>query len=119
MTGFTSIKWLESYGSSGVTYSLYYSEDESFWTEVASNLTETSYEWNTPTVPNNRYVLKVVASSPKGDLVEAYSNDWLHINNEDTLTDTDGNGGITPSWTFLIAAFAVLSVIVVTRSKRK
>jgi parallel beta-helix repeat protein len=119
VTGITSIQWLESYGCSGVTYSLYYSEDEIFWTELASGLTDTSYEWNTTTMPNNPYVLKVIASCPKGEPVEAYSNDWLDIYNEDIPTDTDDNGGISPSWTFLIAVFAVLSVIVAKRFKQK
>ncbi|MFX0211594.1 MAG: nitrous oxide reductase family maturation protein NosD [Candidatus Hodarchaeota archaeon] len=127
LSGVVTFHWLESFGcpDKTVTYSLYYSSvGSNTWNEIASGLTQSyGVEWDTLTVPNAEYDLKVVASCSGVESVEGFSDGtytlWNEITESNGTTDDNGNGGIAPSWTFLITFLAVISVLVVKRSNQK
>ncbi|MHA2030890.1 MAG: right-handed parallel beta-helix repeat-containing protein, partial [Candidatus Kariarchaeaceae archaeon] len=102
LIGVVTIQWSASVDSLGqnVTYSVFYSSDRgSTWTLLASELTETSYDWNTTTVSDgHNYRIKVVASS-EGLSTEIILPDIFTIDN------------IPPNFSFLIMGLAVIAII--------
>ncbi len=58
-----------------VTYSLFYSNDNgATFTQIATGLTEQTYDWNTASLPNGQYRLKIVANDGNGLTAEHVSN---------------------------------------------
>ncbi|KKL09210.1 hypothetical protein LCGC14_2568140, partial [marine sediment metagenome] len=71
-----TISWLEATDSWGheLVYDLYYSNDNgNTWEFLALDLTSTSFNWDTTTVNNGEYIIKVVARDTEGASIEAFS----------------------------------------------
>ena len=105
LSGSISITWTEVNDSHGhqVYYSLYYSADAgSTWNLIIANLTVTSYSWDTTTLPDGEYLLKVTATDGKGLSVEDTSDEAFIIqnNSQTTQTSTQTSTHQTPTTTF-------------------
>ncbi|MFX1252629.1 MAG: right-handed parallel beta-helix repeat-containing protein [Promethearchaeota archaeon] len=71
------IQWTVSVDSFNhhVNYAIFYAESySSTWIFIIADLMKTSYSWDTTTIPDGQYVLKVVATESTGLTAEAYSN---------------------------------------------
>ncbi|UCG01429.1 MAG: right-handed parallel beta-helix repeat-containing protein [Candidatus Heimdallarchaeota archaeon] len=85
LKGMVTIQWAASTDSLGqeVTYSLYYSPDDgSTWIPIVSDLTTTTYTWNTTTVPDGaNYKIKVVTTSSDGLTSENILGEVFSVHN--------------------------------------
>ncbi len=80
LSGTVEIKWNGSVDSLGhsVYYSLYYTPDNgTTWTALVVNTTTTSFLWDTTTVLNGTYKLKLVATDFHGLQVEIVSGTFV------------------------------------------
>ena len=87
VSGSITINWLTSKdtwnSSEPITYVLYYSADGgNHWTILTGPMTTTSYSWDTNTVVDGSYLLKVVASNSQGLTAEYVMNGIFTIQNE-------------------------------------
>ncbi|MFX0206557.1 MAG: hypothetical protein ACFFDT_11280, partial [Candidatus Hodarchaeota archaeon] len=80
-----TVQWVASTDSLGqtFTYSLYYSPDNgSTWILIVSDLTTTTYTWNTTTVPDgSKYKIKVVTTSSDGLTSENILEEVFSVHN--------------------------------------
>ena len=120
LMGVITIKWLESYGCVGktVTYSVYYCDtatSQSF-TEIATGLTTTEYDWDTNTVPDgDNYAIKVVASCFGVESAESRVGNALIIWNwteETPTTEPTTEPEISPSWSILLGFLAFIGLFI-------
>lgn len=83
-----------------VNYSIYYSADNSSWTRIVANLSQSIlyWEWITSTVADGQYLLKVVATDAFGAQSEDITALYFTIANAHILSNptlTAPNGGET------------------------
>ncbi|MFW9856638.1 MAG: hypothetical protein ACFFFG_16420 [Candidatus Thorarchaeota archaeon] len=111
LNGTVTVEWMASldYFSHSTAYTLYYSSDEgTTWTELTNSVTTISYSWNTSMVSNGfSYLIKAVATSSEGVLMEDVSDSPFTINNE-TSTPTFS---ISPGMTGFILISALGTII--------
>ncbi|MFX1256008.1 MAG: right-handed parallel beta-helix repeat-containing protein [Promethearchaeota archaeon] len=82
-------------GSYSAIYSIYYSNDSGItWSELASELTGSSFQWDTSTLSDGYYQVKVVANCSAGFTTEGISSLIIH-NNLSPPTVLNPNGGET------------------------
>ncbi|MFX0209735.1 MAG: right-handed parallel beta-helix repeat-containing protein [Candidatus Hodarchaeota archaeon] len=81
-----TIQWTPSIDSwdHNVRYTLYYSKDGgTTWILLQADLTKTSYEWDTNTVPDGtEYLIHVVVNCSEGLNSSDYSNSQFYIENQ-------------------------------------
>ncbi|MFX0050666.1 MAG: NosD domain-containing protein [Candidatus Hermodarchaeota archaeon] len=111
LEGTETIEWTASLDPSGhtITYTVYYSSDNgATWTQLTSDLTSTSYSWDTTTVPDGlSYLIKVVAICSEGETREDVSDSTFAIQNlKETTSETSG----IPILIFLLALVVQISV---------
>ncbi|MFW9993681.1 MAG: hypothetical protein ACFFD4_16665 [Candidatus Odinarchaeota archaeon] len=111
--GTVTIQWsavVDSWWTHEVNYSLWYSPDNgSNWYQLVTNLTETSFEWNTTSlIEGSDYRLKVIANCTSGLVSESISSLFTitHTPHEllavTIIQPTGGdtlNGSVTVQWT--------------------
>ncbi|MFX1508200.1 MAG: hypothetical protein ACFFDC_19105 [Promethearchaeota archaeon] len=106
LKGMVTIQWAASTDSLGqaVTYSLFYSPNYgSTWIPVTSDLTTTTYTWNTTNVPDcTNYKLKLVAISQDGLTSENILEEIFSVNNTPPPP---------PDFSIFIIGLAMISVI--------
>ncbi|UCG01426.1 MAG: right-handed parallel beta-helix repeat-containing protein [Candidatus Heimdallarchaeota archaeon] len=77
-SGVVTICWTAALDSLGhqTTYSIYYSLDGDTWIPLASNLTNTTYNWDTANIESTDsiYAIKIVATCSEGFTVEIISH---------------------------------------------
>ncbi|MFX0063844.1 MAG: NosD domain-containing protein [Candidatus Hermodarchaeota archaeon] len=84
-------------GSHSAIYSIYYSSDNgSTWSELASELTDSSYQWDTSAFSDGYYQIKVVANCSGGFTTESINSLIIH-NILSPPTVLSPNGGETLS----------------------
>ena len=85
LNGIVTIEWSPAIDQWGymVNYTIYYSNDSgSTWISLASDLSTTSYQWDTTTVPDGtEYLVKVVATCAVDLSTEDVSNSIFTIQN--------------------------------------
>ena len=85
LSGNVTIEWNPANDTQGhaITYSIYYSADNgSTWTLIIDNITETSYVWDTTTIPDGgEYLVKVIADDGHGLTAEDTSDATFVIQN--------------------------------------
>jgi hypothetical protein len=103
LQGTVTIQWSASTDSLGqnITYSVHYSTDNGLhWEEIASELTTTSYDWNTTNLPDgHNYKIKVNATSFSGLSKETIFPNNISIDN------------IPADNTFLLIGIAIIAII--------
>ncbi|MFW9904181.1 MAG: extracellular solute-binding protein [Candidatus Thorarchaeota archaeon] len=127
LTGSATLTWTTAYYSvdHSITYTVYYSGDEgATWTEIASELTSTSYSWDTTEVSNGfSYLIKVVATCSEGYSVEDVSDDTFAIQNgletSTTMTTTSTQGSVTSSGMTVFMFVCTLGVLIIARKRRE
>lgn len=101
LTGSTKIYWENAIDSltHSVTYDLHYSTDGGIsWQTITSDLTSNSYNWDTTTVNDGIYKIKIIASCSEGLNSEDISAGTFEINNgqvSSTTTDQTTNTDTT------------------------
>ena len=117
LSGTVSVTWTASTDSLNhpVTYSLYYSSDNSTWKLIASKVSGTSYMWNTTTVSNGSYYLRIVADDGNGLTADDYSDDKFTIANTVSTTTTSSTTEDDGS----IALYAVFPALAVARFAKR
>ncbi len=107
------IEWEGSLDPSdhSITYSVYYSSDNGItWTLLASDLTSTSYSWDTNSVPNGlSYLIKVTATCSEGETSEDISDSTFTIQNSTGV----------PGMTLLMVLLALGIMITIRKSKKR
>ncbi|MFX0208989.1 MAG: right-handed parallel beta-helix repeat-containing protein [Candidatus Hodarchaeota archaeon] len=115
LNGTVTIEWKTSLDpfDHSVTYTVYYSSDNgAFWTVLATDLTTTSYSWDTTTVPNGfSYLIKVEATCSAGVTIESISEDTFAIQNPTSSVGTPGMSILMP--------FLAFGALVVLRRGRR
>jgi parallel beta-helix repeat protein len=84
LIGSVDIQWSVSTDSweHSVTYSIYYSSDNgNIWKSLVSNITATSYNWNTTTVADGSYLVKVVAKCSSPSIFQNSSVKKIYVGN--------------------------------------
>ncbi|RMG33604.1 MAG: hypothetical protein D6732_11850 [Methanobacteriota archaeon] len=84
LNGTITISWTAVNDSFGhpINYTLFYTRDGGLtWMLLATNLTGTSYLWDTSTIPDGSYLLKVQASDGFGLVVEDISDSTFSVLN--------------------------------------
>ncbi len=123
INGTITIQWLKSLDTEGhkVTYSLYYLQaefgwDEQNWTEITSELTTTSYDWDTTNVIDGRYYLMINATCSHG-LTSSYREEMrgFDIDNSPPLL-TDAYASYSP---FILILISVTTIGTIKRYKKK
>jgi len=108
-----TIQWdpaLDTYGHT-ISYNLYYkTEQEDSWTELASNITNSSYNWDTRDISNGNYTIKVIATCSSGVNAEDVSNAIFTIKNKST--------GV-PGWTLPIVFLSTVILTIYIHRRRK
>ena len=87
LNGTVTVVWNASSDSLGhsVVYSLYYTADDgATWNPLIENSTSTTYNWDTTTVPDGTYRLKLLVQCSQGLKLEVLS---------DSFTISNGNNG--------------------------
>jgi parallel beta-helix repeat protein len=116
--GVISIEWTKGIDTRFhvLKYSVYYSsEDTSNWHQLSSEITETSYLWDTRTVGNGDYLIKIVQTDSIGLEIETVMESSFKIVN---LGDIDSNAPDLPLTDFYVLLFTLsLSVIIKKRCK--
>jgi parallel beta-helix repeat protein len=111
LEGTVTIEWVASLDpfEHTITYSVYYSSDNgATWTQLTSDLTSTSYSWDTTTVPDGlSYLIKVVAICSEGETSEDVSDSTFAIQN---LKKTTSEASGIPILIFLLALVVRISV---------
>lgn len=118
-----TIDWADSEGcyDGSISYTLYYAQGDDDWQRIVSGLIDSSYDWDTTTVPNGwSYNLKVVAVSTCGLTATDQTRYGFQIDNEisDTSTTETTNGDITPGWNFALLLI-ILSAISIKKHRGK
>lgn len=125
LVGGITIQWTSPIDSSGhsFTYELFYSNNEgATWTLIASELTDTSYTWNTTTVPNGlSYLIKVVTICSEGESSEGVSDGTFEIKNEmkTTTTATSAISDGTPGISGILAVICLISFVLIRKGREK
>lgn len=99
-TGTISLSWDEATDTWGheLVYDVYYSSDDgTTWKLLVNDLTDTSFDWDTTTVENGNYLIKVVAKDVDGSSVEAFSLVFVVENVEETTISATSVDGISSS----------------------
>ena len=134
VSGSITINWLTSKdtwnSSEPITYVLYYSADGgNHWTILTGPMTTTSYSWDTNTVVDGSYLLKVVASNSQGLSAEYVMNGIFAIQNKEssgtsittssttTSTKTSASGKNSPG--FSEVSVISLILVLIYRKRRK
>ena len=108
LQGTVTLKWEESFDSFDhiITYTVYYSSDiGATWILLTSNISSTSYGWDTSTVSNGlSYLIKVVATCSEGKTGEDISDNMFAIQNPEKTKS------IISAFTFLLTLVACISV---------
>jgi len=99
-------------------YTLEYNVEDTGWVNIASDLTGTSYDWNTSTASDSDSVkLRVIAEDAFGGQSIDESNAIFSIDNE------AGNGGIEPKIpgysVAILVSLIVISSLLITWKRRK
>jgi len=85
LSGIITIQWIMANDSwdHNITYTLYYSSDNgSSWNLLQTNLTVTSYTWDTNTVADgSEYLIQVIANCSEGLSISDYSNNPFKVEN--------------------------------------
>ncbi len=85
LSGLTSIQWSMANDSwdHKVSYTLYYSSDNgSSWILLQTNLTVTTYTWDTNTVADgSEYLIQIIVNCSEGLIISDYSNSPFKIEN--------------------------------------
>ncbi|MFX0091418.1 MAG: SBBP repeat-containing protein [Candidatus Hodarchaeota archaeon] len=107
LSGIVLVQWrsIVDPSSQSFIYNLYYSMDNGTnWVIMASDLTNTSYRWDTTTVTDaNTYLLQVVAEDSTGNTLEDTTASPFTIQNRPSIIYPNGgeilNDTITVQWT--------------------
>ncbi|MHA2295581.1 MAG: right-handed parallel beta-helix repeat-containing protein [Candidatus Hodarchaeales archaeon] len=122
LRGIITIQWFASTDSLGhnISYTVYYSSDSGeTWLQLASDLTETNYQWDTTTeVDSSNYLVKVVSTCSDGLTTEYVSNVTFTIQN--IIPSSDIFSWLIPITLILISFLFVLFILFLgpIRSKR-
>jgi F-box protein 11 len=83
LSGTVSIQWTPVTDSiaHSVTYTIAYSTDGVTWTEIVTGHASTSYDWDTTTVSNSNYWIKVTAVCSEGLSSEDVSDAFFTVTN--------------------------------------
>ena len=125
LVGVITIQWTTPIDSSdhSFMYELFYSNDEgATWTLIASELTDTSYPWNTTTVPNGlSYLIKVKTICSEGESSEGISEGTFEIRNEikTTTTATSATSDDVPGIPGILAGICLVSFILLRKGRKK
>jgi hypothetical protein len=130
LEGTITIYWsepLDSYGHD-ITYTLWYSLDGEIYNQLDSNLLNTSYEWDTTTVQNGDYVVKVEAKDSEGITVTTLSEVFT-VDNPSAETTTETTTKTTTETTseptveqgpgFTILMIFVTCIVLVYKKRRQ
>ncbi|MFX1283355.1 MAG: nitrous oxide reductase family maturation protein NosD [Promethearchaeota archaeon] len=118
-----TIQWLESLDTKDhkVTYSLYYLQvgggwDEQNWTEITSELSTTSYDWDTTNLIDGYYYLMINVTCSHG-LISSYREERgeFYIDNSPPLI-TDAYASYSP---FVLILISVITIGTIKRYKKK
>ncbi|MFX1286043.1 MAG: nitrous oxide reductase family maturation protein NosD [Promethearchaeota archaeon] len=122
VNGTITIEWtaaIDSWGHS-ITYTVFYSFDGGvLWVVLESSLSPTSYIWDTTTVDNGNYLIKVNASCAEGIWIETFSNGTFTIDNPPS--DISGGFNIPANVIgglilfILIIAALIISIILIKK----
>jgi parallel beta-helix repeat protein len=120
LNGTVTIEWNASLDLVGhsIIYTVYFSSDEgATWTQLTSDLTSTSYSWDTTTIPDGlSYLIKVVTTCSEGEITEDISDGTFSIQN---TIPTKPETLVTPGMTALMFLFAVMSLITIRKGKKR
>ncbi|MHA2294024.1 MAG: right-handed parallel beta-helix repeat-containing protein [Candidatus Hodarchaeales archaeon] len=116
LNGTVTIEWSTSFDpyNHSIIYSVYYSSNNGdTWTQLASELTTTSYRWNSTAVPNGfNYLIKVVTTCSEGTTVQDISDGTLAIQNAiPTTTETSTTSSLIPGMTGLVLLVAMFTLL--------
>ena len=114
--GTIEIVWTPAIDFSGhvVDYSIFYSSSGDMWDLLVEDLTTTTYDWDTSTVPEDGdYQIKIVAECSNGLSVEDVSDERFTIQNNPVKTASTTSPGLELG----IAAIAI-SVLIYLKSRR-
>ncbi|MFW9993622.1 MAG: right-handed parallel beta-helix repeat-containing protein [Candidatus Odinarchaeota archaeon] len=117
LSGGVIVEWLPAQDSLGheVSYTLFYSGDAGGeWFEIVSDLTETTYKWDTSTLkPGGEYLIKVKATCSGGLSAEDESDSLF------TIERSGSTGFTSPGWTIGIILLAVPALVAIRKYERK
>lgn len=117
-----TVSWTKSFDSfdHGVSYSIYYVSNPTDysnlnWTEIASDLTTTSYQWDTSSIEvSGRTFLRVVAHCEEDMGSAEDMTDEFRIDNQHLHEDVQSPGFVIPS-----LLFAMITTILLRFKKKK
>ncbi len=128
LSGTITISWIayDSFRSHTVEYSIFYSGDSgTSWILIDSGVTDTNYQWDTTTLTNGEYLVKVVASCSGGLITESVIGEKFTINNDVKETSTVTTTSITstdkstPGFTFLCLVTLITFSLIPSKVKQK
>ncbi|MFX1517121.1 MAG: NosD domain-containing protein, partial [Promethearchaeota archaeon] len=91
LSGTVTISWVtsDSFRSHTVEYSIFYSDDSgTTWTLIDSGVTNTNYQWDTTTLANGEYLIKIIATCSDGLTTEGVIAEIFTIYNDIKETST-------------------------------
>ncbi|MFX1517484.1 MAG: hypothetical protein ACFFC6_14355, partial [Promethearchaeota archaeon] len=122
INGTVTIQWLQPLDSKGhtITYSLYYLQQgwdlgEGNWTEIASGLTATSYDWDTTNVIDTQYYIRINATCSNG-LMSVYQDQGMFSidNSPPLLSDAQAS-----PYPYVIILISVITLGLMKRDKKR
>ena len=92
-----------------VTYSVYYSTDNSTWQILVDNISATFYELDTTKLAdNNEYLLKIVCKDNQGSTNAGISFEFFGINNNPSSVNSESNVNSSESTNSKTANYSVI-----------
>ncbi|OLS17098.1 MAG: hypothetical protein HeimC2_36880 [Candidatus Heimdallarchaeota archaeon LC_2] len=135
LNNLVTIEWshsIDTWSGHTVTYSVhYFAKGGSTWIELASNLTNNFYVWDTKTIVDGSYLLKVVATDSEGNTAENVSVMLFEVvNNIKTIIDPVSSSVFDPTnssrtenatlpWSNIQIIILSLSVIIMFYRKKR